>query len=596
MPADAQTIDGTGKAVLPGFIDTALRARRPIDRTRGRRRLGRVARQRRHDRGRREGRPRRRRRRDRGDRSRAWSAAPARRRPAGVALPPSGARALRSGRWRSRWATARRAAIAAVQDGAGPARAVGAVRRRRRPRRRPPRRGGTDAARCRHRDDRRRRVGARPAVGSRPARAGHARRSRASSPAIRRRRSTRSAHVEHVFLGGVDVDRAALLRAPEPAAPPPTAAAAPSPTPSAAASPARAPPRRRRRRAARRPRRRAPRTGRQGTAGGHAGRRRRRRPPRPPCRAGVADRAASEAATAAAADARAGAGTSRPRRPVRRAAPPHRLHPPRLRPPPARPPSPAPRGSAMRCSTISSAAKPSAPSGRHGSGPAAGKAASATTLIMGRVVKGLRDHALLLSARMGTGREPYARAALKLDAGERPVDVSRFRGLRFDARGEGRYRVVFVTKGVADGRYHESYFSGSPLWTPVNMPFASVGQNGAGARVPVDRARRRRSPLRDGARRRPPRLARARQRHVLLVGGAPRVSLQAEQAKQLQARCRRWRGRGAGGSRTSSSPRRRRRPASPAGGRCRRGRRRPGRCARSRSCVVTTPMAHDASR
>ena len=108
---------------------------------------------------------------------------------------------------------------------------------------------------------------------------------------------------------------------------------------------------------------------------------------------------------------------------------------------------------------------------------------AATTIIMGRVVKGLRDHALMVSARMGTAREPFARVALKLDAGERPVDVSRFRGLRFDARGEGRYRVVFVTRTVADGRYHESYFSGSPLWTPVNIPFASVGQTGPGEHV-----------------------------------------------------------------------------------------------------------------
>jgi hypothetical protein len=114
----------------------------------------------------------------------------------------------------------------------------------------------------------------------------------------------------------------------------------------------------------------------------------------------------------------------------------------------------------------------------------ASDAGGATTLIMGRVIKGLRDHALMVSARMGGGRDPFARAALRLDGGGRPVDVSRFRGLRFDARGEGRYRVVFVTRGVADGRYHESFFSGSPLWTPVSIPFASVGQTGAGTRVP----------------------------------------------------------------------------------------------------------------
>jgi hypothetical protein len=106
-----------------------------------------------------------------------------------------------------------------------------------------------------------------------------------------------------------------------------------------------------------------------------------------------------------------------------------------------------------------------------------------TTIVMGRVVRGLRDHALLLSARMGDGRGPFARASLKLSADGRPVDVSGYRGIRFDARGEGRYRVTFITRRVTDGRYHDSYFSGSPVWTPVRIQFSSVGQNGAGAQL-----------------------------------------------------------------------------------------------------------------
>lgn len=109
--------------------------------------------------------------------------------------------------------------------------------------------------------------------------------------------------------------------------------------------------------------------------------------------------------------------------------------------------------------------------------------AAPATIVMGRVVRGLRDHALHLTARMGQGSAPFVRAAIPLSSDGGPMDVSRFRGIRFDARGEGRYRVVFVTRSITDGRYHESYFSGSPLWTPVGIPFASVGQNGRGGQA-----------------------------------------------------------------------------------------------------------------
>jgi hypothetical protein len=84
---------------------------------------------------------------------------------------------------------------------------------------------------------------------------------------------------------------------------------------------------------------------------------------------------------------------------------------------------------------------------------------------------------------MGENGEPYARITVALSHDGHPADVSQFHGLRFDARGQGRYRVVFVTRGVTDGRYHESFFSGSPLWTPVSIPFGTLGQTGAGPHV-----------------------------------------------------------------------------------------------------------------
>jgi hypothetical protein len=286
--------------------------------------------------------------------------------------------------------------------------------------------------------------------------------------------------VDQVFLGGVEVDRTTLLTpAPEPAP-----AAAPAPTTAAATrrappvTPAKTPPPAR------------PRRGAKGV-----------KTPLP-----TADRATAPAATA---EPTAGVpAPSSSTTPEGAAATPTAPGPtPTPAPPPvdtsptpastaapapaAAPPAAAPAATAVAVARLSnpllddfergetvSAVGP----GWVGSGSVEGNAA--TTLVMGRVVKGLRDHALLLSARMGGGRDPYARAALKLDADDRPVDISRFRGLRFDARGEGRYRLVFVTRAVTDGRYHASYFSGSPLWTPVSIPFASIGQNGSGDRVP----------------------------------------------------------------------------------------------------------------
>jgi hypothetical protein len=270
-------------------------------------------------------------------------------------------------------------------------------------------------------------------------------------------------NVERVFLGGVEVDRAALL-APAPAPPPATTAAPPT----AAATPAPTPPS----------------TAVRSRRGGKG------------VKTPTSSAKAAEPTTAAPA-----VPTPDPAAPTAVDTAPT----PAPAPDPAEPLRPAPAGATPPPSVAAAAPAPSAVAGARlrdallddfergdtasavgpawvGSGSAEGGAA--TTVVMGRVVKGLRDHALLLSARMGGGRDPYARAALKLDAGDRPVDISRFRGLRFDARGEGRYRVVFVTKAVADGRYHSSYFSGSPLWTPVNIPFASIGQNGTGDRVP----------------------------------------------------------------------------------------------------------------
>jgi hypothetical protein len=251
--------------------------------------------------------------------------------------------------------------------------------------------------------------------------------------------------IDHVFLGGVEVDRPALLAKIRAFDAPPSTTAAPA----------------------------------------------------------TATNAGEKARAAEPEKGKGGAASSRRRRDRRGAtapdAPPAVAEPPpaaaTTTPPPAAPvapEAPAPPGTPAAAAPVSRLEDPLIDDFERGKdGDALGswstgsnEGATPATIVMGRVVRGLRDHALHLTARMGEGSAPFVRVVIPLASSGGPVDVSRFRGLRFDARGEGRYRIVFVTRSIADGRYHESYFSGSPNWTPVGIPFASIGQNGSGGHAP----------------------------------------------------------------------------------------------------------------
>src|SRR5262249_9078988 len=110
--------------------------------------------------------------------------------------------------------------------------------------------------------------------------------------------------------------------------------------------------------------------------------------------------------------------------------------------------------------------------------------AHTTRMVFGRTLREAGNHALQIFARMSESEHPYARAWLALARGDLlPADVSRFTGGRFDARGEGNYRLTVPTRGVRDGRYYQATFSGAPAWTTVTVPFATLAQAGNGPRV-----------------------------------------------------------------------------------------------------------------
>ncbi|MDA1313121.1 MAG: CIA30 family protein [Acidobacteria bacterium] len=98
-------------------------------------------------------------------------------------------------------------------------------------------------------------------------------------------------------------------------------------------------------------------------------------------------------------------------------------------------------------------------------------------ILMTRTLRGKRNHALLITAKMAQRKEPYVTANLPLTRGGlQAADLSGYRGLRFDARGEDEYVLQVQTRGVRDFDYHRTSFRAGDKWKSVKVPFASLRQ------------------------------------------------------------------------------------------------------------------------
>lgn len=82
------------------------------------------------------------------------------------------------------------------------------------------------------------------------------------------------------------------------------------------------------------------------------------------------------------------------------------------------------------------------------------------------------DHALLLAARMAQKEDPSAGVLLPLSRGSvEPVDATAFKGVRFEARGDGG--AYDFTVGTQSGRWRAPITAG-PEWKTVEIPFADL--------------------------------------------------------------------------------------------------------------------------
>ena len=92
-----------------------------------------------------------------------------------------------------------------------------------------------------------------------------------------------------------------------------------------------------------------------------------------------------------------------------------------------------------------------------------------------RVARTPGNHALAVQARMGEKAKPFVQVWFPLrHGGMEPVDASAFRGIQFEARGEGAYKLVMQTRAARAGPYPEAAFQAGPAWSRVSIPFKQL--------------------------------------------------------------------------------------------------------------------------
>lgn len=105
-------------------------------------------------------------------------------------------------------------------------------------------------------------------------------------------------------------------------------------------------------------------------------------------------------------------------------------------------------------------------------------------ILFTRTLRKTGDHALLIQAKMSEKERPYARLDLLLSPGAvEPVDASGFQGVRFEARGDGGYRLMVPIRAARDRGPFSARFTASADWKEVRIPFSSLRQPASAEQV-----------------------------------------------------------------------------------------------------------------
>jgi imidazolonepropionase-like amidohydrolase len=94
-------------------------------------------------------------------------------------------------------------------------------------------------------------------------------------------------------------------------------------------------------------------------------------------------------------------------------------------------------------------------------------------MTFGRTLRGPGNHALSIQAYMSEKARPFATMHLPLTRGAvEPADLTPYRGVTFEARGEGEYTLRLAGRSSRDA--HGAPFRAGAAWRAVRVPFASL--------------------------------------------------------------------------------------------------------------------------
>lgn len=102
-------------------------------------------------------------------------------------------------------------------------------------------------------------------------------------------------------------------------------------------------------------------------------------------------------------------------------------------------------------------------------------------MLFTRVWRTENDHALMVQAAMGPKEHNFVLLRIPLTPGGFELaDVSQYKALTFDARGDGKYRLRFSTYAVRTGEDFGASFDAGPNWQTVRIDFSSLARSTAG--------------------------------------------------------------------------------------------------------------------